>query len=120
MKRPNFLLVRDEECCPDDLLRAVIMVQTELKFPGSDRWHQISSYRESLWKRVRRKWCQNKNKSVEKFPFSEDYVVHHYYTAYRKTNRTTDNELTSYLGLPRNVDKEENARNRAERRAALE
>ena len=120
MKRPHFLEVRDAECCPDSLLKAVIMVQVELKYPGSDRWHQVSSYRGNLWEKVRTKWCEITAMSVEKFPFSEDYVVHHYYTAYRKTNLTTDNELTNFLGLPRNMQKEEHARDRADRRAHAE
>lgn len=115
--RPNFVKVRDDQSNMEDTLRAVILVQSELKNPGSDKWHQVSDFKESLFRKIRRKWCEITKSNEEDFPFSEDYVAHRLYTAYRKTSLEVDNEITAYLGLPRNLAKEERARNRAERKA---
>lgn len=55
--------------------------------------------------------------NIEEFPFSEDYVIHRCFTDYRKSALDIDNSITEYLGIEKNIAKENRARDKAERRA---
>jgi hypothetical protein len=104
---PPFVVTRNNEARVTTALRAAILVQMSVAAPGSDRWHQIKQYRESLYSLISDKWHELMRVQPGEliFPFSEDYIIHRLYTDYRKTSVEIDHNLTDYLGLPRNEKK---------------